>query len=178
MTNFNQTINSLLSFRASEIHEIPAKIIPVTRPYTLEVLYWGLRNLKETNFITVGTQTLSLDIEIGALRPLEPNFLDKCSPNENFSLTHRKCKIDLPEIDEYKPHLNIKCECYSSLFLYNSPQVDLDLVKKILERKILIGSYTVNSISKYIYGNDKLSQFLKKNSKFQLKNKFFKFKIY
>jgi hypothetical protein len=129
----------------------------------------GVRNIKEKNFLRVGLPSLSFDIEIGALKPFEPNLLEKFSANENFTITHRKCKIDLPEIDDYKPHLNMKLECYGSFFIYNSPiNVDLDLVKKLFERKILIGSYTVNSIANYIYTNKDLLQFLKKNSNFEL----------
>ena len=61
----------------------------------------------------------------------------------------------------------MKLECYGSFFIYNSPiNVDLDLVKKLFERKILIGSYTVNSIANYIYTNKDLLQFLKKNSNY------------
>lgn len=122
--------------------------------------------MNETNFITIGSHHLSLDIEIGNNKPVEPNLLDKTSPNENFTITHRKCKILLPECDEYKPHLNIKCECYGSLFVYSSIDADLDLLKRVVERKILIGSYTVKSIAHYIFDNQKLAQYLRKNSKY------------
>jgi hypothetical protein len=125
-----------LLFLSKNFEEIPQIIKPQLKSYTLEILYWGLRNLKGNDFITLGLQSkLSLDVEIGALKPFEPNFLEKCSINENFAITHRKSKLDLPECDEYKPHLNIKCECYGSFYLYNSPiNADLDLIKKVFER--------------------------------------------
>ena len=125
-------------FLNKTVHEIPETIKPHLKSYTLEILFWGLRNLKEIDFINLGLRTkLSLDVEIGALKPFESNFLDKCSTNENFTITHGKARLDLPECDDYKPHLNIKCECYGSFFVYNSPiNADLDLVKKIFERYI------------------------------------------
>jgi len=144
---------------------IPASIKPKTKPYTLEILYWGIRNLRETNFMKIGLQKISLDIEIGDKR-LDPIYLDHTSPNENFltHLTHRKYRIDIPELDEYKPHLSIRCEGFGSLFLYNRLHKTLETLEKQFSKKILIGSSTIKTIGEYCYDNEKLAQFCKSNS--------------
>ena len=141
---------------------IPLSIKPKTKPYTLEILYWGMRNLKESNFMKIGQQKISLDIEIGDKR-LDPIDLDRVASNENFltHLTHRKYRIEIPEEDEYKPHLSIRCECYGSLFLYNRLHKKLETIEKQFSKKILIGSCTIKSIGNYCYNNEKLSRYCK-----------------
>ena len=131
----------------------------------------------------LGTQKINLEIEIGD-RKLDPNVIDKCVSNANFTTTHRKytivkekffskynlieynsktCKLfkDLPEEDEYKPHLNIRCECYGSLFLYSAIHKELETLEKTFSRKILIGTCTIKSIGDYCIKNEKLTQFCK-----------------
>lgn len=92
-----------------KVMSIPLSIKPKTKPYTLEILYWGIRNIEESHFMKFGQQKISLDIEIGDRR-LEPIDLDHTNSNENFQthLTHRKYRIEIPEEDEYKPHLSIR----------------------------------------------------------------------
>lgn len=64
----------------------------------------------------------------------------------------------MSEEDEYKPHLNIRCVCYGSLFLYTSLK-DIEITDNALSRKILIGSHTINSIGDYCYTNPELVEF-------------------
>ena len=66
----------------------------------------------------------------------------------------------MPEEDEYKAHLGIKCVCYGSFFLYPSLR-ELDMVDNTFSSKILIGSHTINSIGDYFYSNEKLAEFIK-----------------
>lgn len=48
-----------------------------------------MRNLKEHNYITLGQQKISVQVEIGD-KKLEPNIMEKCDSNGNFIFTHRK----------------------------------------------------------------------------------------
>ena len=99
--------------RMEKVEEIPVSIKPKTRPYTLEVyiyriiqlfeylfyefltfqiFYWGLRNVKDTNYIMLGQQKINTQIQIGDM-VLESNAMDKCISNGNFFITHRKHEI-------------------------------------------------------------------------------------
>ncbi len=151
-----------------KLMSIPLSIKPKTKPYTLEILYWGIRNIEESHFMNLGQQKISLDIEIGDRR-LEAIDLDRVSRNENFQthLTHRKYKIEIPEEDEYKPHLSIRCECYGSVFLYNRLHKKLETLEKQISKRILIGTCTIKSIGDYCYSNDELARYCK-SSKWNL----------
>lgn len=83
--SLNMTWNRM--FKKPE--KIPDLIKPKTRPYTLEILYWGLRNIKDHNYIMVGQQKINVLIEIGDTK-LESNVMEKCISNGNFIITHRK----------------------------------------------------------------------------------------
>jgi hypothetical protein len=130
----------------------------------IKIYYWGLRNLKEhSGFIAVGQQKISVKIEIGN-QSLEPNIMEKCITNGNFLITHRKYRIELPEEDEYKPHLNIRCECFGTLFLYSSISLEkyLDAMENTVSRKMLFGTCTIKSIGNYCFNNDQLDTFRKR----------------
>jgi hypothetical protein len=72
----------------------------------------------------------------------------------------------LPEDDEYKPHMAIRCECFGSFFLYPSihKQLDSESIKKMFSQKILIGTSTIKSIGDFYMDKEKLSTFVKSNS--------------
>lgn len=91
-TSLLNSFNLNLSKRIMPPVSIPDIIKPRTRPYMLEISYWGLRNLKDQGFISIGQQKLSVQIEIGD-KSLEPNIMDKCPTNGNFAVTHRKYEI-------------------------------------------------------------------------------------
>ncbi|CAF0895015.1 unnamed protein product, partial [Brachionus calyciflorus] len=161
--NFFDSISHTIGLMFKKQEEIPKIITPKTRPYIFEIFYWGLRNIQDTNFITLGQQKICVQIEIGA-RVLEPNIIEKFTSNGNFVITHRKYEIQLPEDDEYKPHLNIRCECYGSLFLYSSLHKEIETIEKQFSRKILIGSCTIKSIGNHCYDNQKLRDFCRYNT--------------
>ena len=64
-------------------------------------------------------------------------------------------------MDEYKPHLSIRCELYGSLFLYSKIHKQLETLEKQFSRKILIGSHTITSIRKYCHDNESLTRLCK-----------------
>ena len=72
----------------------------------------------------------------------------------------------LPEDDEYKPHMAIRCECFGSFFLYPSihKQFDSETIKKMFSQKILIGTSTIKSIGDFYVNQEELNNFLKSHS--------------
>lgn len=64
------------------------------------------------------------------------------------------------------PHLNIRCECYGSLFLYTQHK-QLETLEKTFSRKILIGTCTIKSIGEFRKEQADIEAFCR-NSKFCL----------
>ena len=113
----------------------------------------------------VGQQKVSIRIEIGN-RTLPENVMEKHVSNGNFVLTHQKHPIILPEDDEYKPHMAIRCECFGSFFMYPTihKQFDSETIQKVFSQKILIGTCTIKSIGDFCISNQELTSFSKNNS--------------
>jgi hypothetical protein len=69
----------------------------------------------------------------------------------------------LPEVDEYKPHLNIRCESYGSLIVNSTMNKQFEGIERTFSRKILFGSCTIKSIGDYCVDDDKLLLFCKRS---------------
>lgn len=80
---------------------------------------------------------------------------------------------ELPEEDEYKPHLNIRCESYGSLIVNSAMNKQFESIEKTFSRKILFGSCTIKSIGDYCVDDDKLSVFCKRSKLIKLSKKFY-----
>jgi hypothetical protein len=115
---------------------IPISIVPKTSKYSLEILFWGIRNLKINNSVLfTNREKVKIEIEIGGISYFS-DLIENVFPNENFhSNTYKKIqRIELPEENEYKPNLNIRCIAENP-FSKNKSR--------------LIGSFTVKSINDY-----------------------------
>ncbi|PWA29796.1 hypothetical protein CCH79_00007975 [Gambusia affinis] len=114
---------------------VPLGIRPVLSKYRIEVLFWGLRDLKRVNLAQVDRPRV--DVECagkGVQSALIPNY----KKNPNFS-TLVKWFEDLPENELLHPPLNIRV-------------VDC----RAFGRYTLVGSNAVTSLRKFIYrGSDK-----------------------
>uniref|UniRef100_A0A3B3D4A8 Otoferlin b n=1 Tax=Oryzias melastigma TaxID=30732 RepID=A0A3B3D4A8_ORYME len=115
---------------------VPLGIRPVLSKYRIEVLFWGLRDLKRVNLAQVDRPRV--DIECagkGVQSALIPNF----KKNPNFSTLVKWFEVDLPENELLHPPLNIRV-------------VDC----RAFGRYTLVGSNAVSSLRKFIYrGQDK-----------------------
>ncbi len=67
----------------------------ISRVILSKICYWGLRNINDQNFVTVGQQKIHVQIEIGD-KTLEPNTIEKCMINGNFSVTFQKHTLVSP----------------------------------------------------------------------------------
>ncbi|KAG7261736.1 hypothetical protein CRUP_023723 [Coryphaenoides rupestris] len=98
-------IDGPTDFDRGPILPVPLGIRPVLSKYRIEVLFWGLRDLKRVNLAQVDRPRV--DIECagkGVQSALIPNY----KKNPNFSALVKWFEVDLPENELLHPPLNIR----------------------------------------------------------------------
>ncbi|XP_066141603.1 otoferlin-like isoform X2 [Euwallacea fornicatus] len=109
---------------------IPKDIRPTLARYRIDVLFWGLRDLKRIHLLNVDKPRV--DIECAG-NILHSSIITNFRKNLNFSTPVKFLELDLPEQELYRPPLTIRVvDCRS------------------FGRYTLVGSHTINSIHKYI----------------------------
>lgn len=110
---------------------VPRGIRPTLSKYRIEVLFWGLRDLKRIHLLTVDRPRV--DIECAG-NILCSSVIQNAKRNPNFTNPIRYVDVELPDQDLYRPPLTIRVvDCRS------------------FGRITLVGTHTINSIHKYIY---------------------------
>ncbi|CAH1119596.1 unnamed protein product [Phaedon cochleariae] len=110
---------------------VPRGIRPTLARYRIEVLFWGLRDLKRIHLLTVDKPRV--DIECSG-NILYSSIIQNSKKNPNFSTPVKFLDVDLPEQELYRPPLTIRAvDCRS------------------FGRYTLVGTHIINSIHKYIY---------------------------
>uniref|UniRef100_A0A3B3WGC3 Otoferlin n=1 Tax=Poecilia mexicana TaxID=48701 RepID=A0A3B3WGC3_9TELE len=110
---------------------VPLGIRPVLSRYRIEVLFWGLRDLKRINLAQVDRPRV--DIECAG-RGVQSALIQNYKKNPNFSTLVKWFEVDLPENELLHPPLNIRV-------------VDC----RAFGRYILVGSHAVSTLRHYIY---------------------------
>uniref|UniRef100_A0A672USI4 Otoferlin n=1 Tax=Strigops habroptila TaxID=2489341 RepID=A0A672USI4_STRHB len=110
---------------------VPLGIRPVLSKYRVEVLFWGLRDLKRVNLAQVDRPRV--DIECAG-RGVQSALIQNYKKNPNFSTLVKWFEVDLPENELLHPPLNIRV-------------VDC----RAFGRYTLVGSHAVSSLRKFIY---------------------------
>ncbi|XP_051264413.1 otoferlin isoform X6 [Dicentrarchus labrax] len=110
---------------------VPLGIRPVLSRYRIEVLFWGLRDLKRINLAQVDRPRV--DIECAG-RGVQSVLIQNYKKNPNFSTLVKWFEVDLPENELLHPPLNIRV-------------VDC----RAFGRYILVGSHAVSSLRRFIY---------------------------
>ncbi|XP_057656510.1 otoferlin-like isoform X1 [Diorhabda carinulata] len=117
--------------RLGTVLPVPRGIRPTLARYRIEVLFWGLRDLKRVHFLTVDKPRI--DIECSG-NILYSTIIQNRKKNPNFSTLVRFLDLDLPEQELYRPPVTIRAvDCRS------------------FGRYTLVGTHIINSIHKYIY---------------------------
>uniref|UniRef100_A0A8C9VL99 Otoferlin n=1 Tax=Scleropages formosus TaxID=113540 RepID=A0A8C9VL99_SCLFO len=111
---------------------VPLGIRPVLSRYRIEVLFWGLRDLKRVNLAQVDRPRV--DIECAG-KGVQSALIQNYKKNPNFSTLVKWFEVDLPENELLHPPLNIRV-------------VDC----RAFGRYTLVGSHAVTSLRKFIYG--------------------------
>ncbi|XP_063373180.1 otoferlin-like [Cydia amplana] len=110
---------------------VPRGIRPTLSKYRIEVLFWGLRDLKRVHLLAVDKPRV--DIECAG-NILYSSVIQNAKRNPNFTNPVKFVDVELPDQDLYRPPLTIRVvDCRS------------------FGRITLVGTHTINSIHKYIY---------------------------
>ncbi|BES98342.1 Hypothetical protein NTJ_11157 [Nesidiocoris tenuis] len=110
---------------------VPRGIRPTLANYRLEVLFWGLRDLKRVHLLTVDKPRV--DIECAG-HILSSSVIHNAKKNPNFSTPVKYIELELPEQELYQPPLTIRAvDCRS------------------FGRFTLVGTHMINSVQKYTY---------------------------
>ncbi|XP_051780197.1 otoferlin isoform X2 [Erpetoichthys calabaricus] len=110
---------------------VPMGVRPVLSKYRIEVLFWGLRDLKRVNLAQVDRPRV--DIECAG-KGVQSAVIQNYKKNPNFSTLVKWFEVDLPENELLHPPLNIRV-------------VDC----RAFGRYTLVGSHAVGSLRKFIY---------------------------
>uniref|UniRef100_UPI00398F4D76 otoferlin isoform X2 n=1 Tax=Pristiophorus japonicus TaxID=55135 RepID=UPI00398F4D76 len=110
---------------------VPKGIRPVLSKYRIEILFWGLRDLKRVNLAQVDRPRV--DIECAG-KGVQSALIQNYKKNPNFSILVKYFEVDLPENELLHPPLNIRV-------------VDC----RAFGRYTLVGSHAVGSLRKFIY---------------------------
>ncbi|XP_046836781.1 otoferlin isoform X1 [Vespa crabro] len=110
---------------------VPIGIRPTLAKYRIEVLFWGLRDLKRIHLLTVDKPRV--DVECAG-HILYSSVIANAKKNPNFNTPIKFLELELPEQELYRPPLTIRAvDCRS------------------FGRYTLVGTHTINSIHKYTY---------------------------
>lgn len=110
---------------------VPRGIRPTLAKYRIEVLFWGLRDLKRIHLLTVDKPRV--DIECAG-HILYSSVIQNAKKNPNFSTPVKFIDLELPEQELYRPPLTIRAvDCRS------------------FGRYTLVGTHMINSIHKYMF---------------------------
>ncbi|XP_031437276.1 otoferlin isoform X3 [Clupea harengus] len=110
---------------------VPLGIRPILSRYRIEVLFWGLRDLKRVNLAQVDRPRV--DIECAG-KGVQSSLIQNYKKNPNFSTLVKWFEVDLPENELLHPPLNIRV-------------VDC----RAFGRYTLVGSHAVTSLRKFLY---------------------------
>uniref|UniRef100_UPI0035900243 otoferlin-like isoform X2 n=1 Tax=Myxine glutinosa TaxID=7769 RepID=UPI0035900243 len=110
---------------------VPKTIRPTLVKYRIEVLFWGLRDLKRIHLSSV--EMPRVDIECAG-KGVQSATIINFKKNPNFSVLMKFFEVDLPEDEIFHPPLNIRV-------------VD----SRSFGRNTLVGSHAVSCLKKFIF---------------------------
>ncbi|XP_076834724.1 otoferlin b isoform X1 [Brachyhypopomus gauderio] len=110
---------------------VPIGIRPVLSRYRIEVLFWGLRDLKRVNLVQVDRPRV--DVECAG-KGIQSSVIVNFRKNPNFGTLVKWFEVDLPENEFFHPPLNIRV-------------VDC----RAFGRFTMVGSHAVTSLRRFIY---------------------------
>nr|XP_020041492.1 fer-1-like protein 6 [Castor canadensis] len=114
----------------TQIYPVPANIRPVLSKYRVEVLFWGVREMKKVQLLSVDRPQVL--IECGG-RGVKSCVIQSYKNNPNFSVQADIFDVELPENELLHPPLSI---CV----------VDW----RAFGRSTLVGTYTINCLKQFL----------------------------
>uniref|UniRef100_A0A8D2IHH3 Fer-1 like family member 6 n=1 Tax=Varanus komodoensis TaxID=61221 RepID=A0A8D2IHH3_VARKO len=116
---------------ASQIYPVPANIRPVLSKYRVEVLFWGLRELKKVQLLSVDRPQVLIEC---ASKGVKSCVIQSYKNNPNFNVLTDWFEVELPENELLHPPLSI---CV----------VDW----RAFGRSTLVGTHTINCLKQFLY---------------------------
>ncbi|XP_068602838.1 fer-1-like protein 6 [Brachionichthys hirsutus] len=113
------------------IYRVPANIRPVLSTFRLEVLFWGLRELKKVQLLYVDRPQVFIEC---AGKTLPSSVIQKYKSNPNFGTQVDAIELELPENEDLHPPLRITV-------------VDW----RAFGRSTLVGNHVVNNLKAFKY---------------------------
>ncbi|XP_044072290.1 fer-1-like protein 6 isoform X2 [Siniperca chuatsi] len=113
------------------IYTVPANIRPVLSTYRLEVLFWGLRELKKVQFLSVDRPQVFIEC---AGKTLRSSVIQKYKSSPNFTTLVDVIELELPENEHLHPPLSITV-------------VDW----RAFGRSTLVGNHIINNLKAFKY---------------------------
>ncbi|KAI3356016.1 hypothetical protein L3Q82_017285 [Scortum barcoo] len=113
------------------IYTVPANIRPVLSTYRLEVLFWGLRELKKVQLLSVDRPQVFIEC---AGKTLRSSIIQKYKSNPNFTTLVDAIELELPENEHLHPPLSITV-------------VDW----RAFGRSTLVGNHIINNLKAFKY---------------------------
>ncbi|XP_054547963.1 fer-1-like protein 6 isoform X2 [Talpa occidentalis] len=114
----------------THLYPVPANIRPVLSKYRVEVLFWGVREMKKVQLLSVDRPQVL--IECGG-RGVKSCVIQSYKNNPNFSVQADAFEVELPENELLHPPLSI---CV----------VDW----RAFGRSTLVGTYTINCLKQFL----------------------------
>ncbi|XP_037095940.1 fer-1-like protein 6 isoform X1 [Syngnathus acus] len=113
------------------IYEVPENIRPVLSTYRLEVLFWGLRELKKVQLLSVDRPQVFIEC---AGKTLRSSVIQRYKSNPNFTTLVDTIELELPENEHLHPPLSITV-------------VDW----RAFGRSTLVGNHVINNLMTFKY---------------------------
>ncbi|XP_053101941.1 fer-1-like protein 6 [Hemicordylus capensis] len=115
----------------SQIYPVPANIRPILSKYRVEVLFWGLRELKKVQLLSVDRPQVLIEC---ASKGVKSCVIQSYKNNPNFNIQADWFEVELPENELLHPPLSI---CV----------VDW----RAFGRSTLVGTHTINCLKQFLY---------------------------
>ncbi|XP_061580085.1 fer-1-like protein 6 isoform X2 [Cololabis saira] len=113
------------------MYTVPPNIRPVLSTYRLEVLFWGLRELKKVQLLSVDRPQVFIEC---AGKTLRSSVIQKYKSNPNFTTLVDAIELELPENEHLHPPLSITV-------------VDW----RAFGRSTLVGNHIINNLKAFQY---------------------------
>ncbi|KXJ13200.1 Otoferlin [Exaiptasia diaphana] len=117
------------------ITPVPVGIRPVMKKHRIEVLFWGVREMKRINLTTVDRPQVDIDL---AGHVIQSTVITNAKKNPNFQNPVCFFDVELPENERYCPPLTIRVrDC------------------RTFGRFTLVGTHVLNSLHRYLQSGEK-----------------------
>uniref|UniRef100_A0A8C4SZ29 Fer-1 like family member 6 n=1 Tax=Erpetoichthys calabaricus TaxID=27687 RepID=A0A8C4SZ29_ERPCA len=114
-----------------QVYPVPANIRPVLSKYRIEVLFWGLRDMKKVQLLSVDRPQVFIEC---AGKGVKSSVIQSYKSNPNFSVLADSFEVELPENELLHPPLSISV-------------VDW----RAFGRSTMVGTHVINSLKQYVF---------------------------